>query len=156
MVVWSKGLRLQNEDSTMAKPVSTQKRRKKKLWTELARTVKGERETDREEEEKKERRRRRSSCFTAPPLLRHRLLPFLFFFFFLVQIQWKVGNREKWSDHGSQNREIRPQFAQVPAFSHRTVLEAKITAKINSSRFFQSDCTVRFGFQNLGQNQDPT
>ena len=61
---------------------------------------------------------------------------FSFFFFFWVQIQWKVGNREKWSDHGSQNREVRPQFARVPAFSHRTVLEAKKIAKINSLRFF--------------------
>ena len=37
-------------------------------------------------------------------------------------------------------------------FSHRVVLEAKRTAKISGSRFFQSDCTVQFGFQNLDLN----
>ena len=39
-----------------------------------------------------------------------------FFFFFKVQIQWEVGNREKRSDHGSQNCEVRPWFARIPAF----------------------------------------
>ena len=34
-------------------------------------------------------------------------------------------------------------------FSHRAVLEAKRTAKMNGSRFFQSDHTVWSGFQNL-------
>ena len=86
-------------------------------------------------------------CFMAPPLLCHRLLPFLLFcvFFFLVQIHWEVGNRENRSDHGSQNRVVRPRFSRVPVFSHRTVLKAKRTAKINGSRFFQSDHTVRSG-----------
>ena len=90
-------------------------------------------------------------CFMAPPLLCHRLLPFLLFcvFFFLVQIHWEVGNRENRSDHGSQNRVVWPRFARVPVFSHRTVLKAKRTAKINGSRFFRSDRTVRSGFQNL-------
>ena len=73
----------------------------------------------------------------------------VFFFFFLVQIRWEAGNRENRSDHGSQNRVVRPRFARVPVFSHRTVLKAKRTAKINSSRFFRSDRTVRSGFQNL-------
>ena len=91
-------------------------------------------------------------CFMVPPLLCHRLLPFLLFcvfFFFLVQIHWEAGNRENRSDHGSQNRVVRPRFARVPVFSHRTVLKAKRTAKINGSRFFRSDRTVRSGFQNL-------
>ena len=41
---------------------------------------------------------------------------FFFFFFFKVQIQMEAGNREKRSDHGSQNRKVRPRFARVPAF----------------------------------------
>ena len=41
---------------------------------------------------------------------------FIYFYFFKVQIQREVGNREKRSDHGSQNREIRSRFARVPAF----------------------------------------
>ena len=41
---------------------------------------------------------------------------FSIFFFFKVQIQWEVGNREKRSDHGSQNCEVRPWFARIPAF----------------------------------------
>ena len=35
-------------------------------------------------------------------------------------------------------------------FSHRAVLRGKRTAKMNGSRFFRSDRTVRSGFQNLG------
>ena len=94
-------------------------------------------------------------CFMAPPLLCHRLLPFLLFcvFFFLVQIHWEAGNLENRSDHGSQNRVVRPRFARVPVFSHKTVLKAKRTAKINGSRFFRSDRTVRSGFQNLALNK---
>ena len=38
----------------------------------------------------------------------------VFFFFFLSSDE--VGNREKRSDHGSQNREVRPRFARIPAF----------------------------------------
>ena len=34
-------------------------------------------------------------------------------------------------------------------FSHRAVLRGKRTAKMNGSRFFRSDRTVRSGFQNL-------
>ena len=60
----------------------------------------------------------------------------VFFFFFSVQIHWEAGNRENRSDHGSQNRVVQPRFARVPVFSHRTVLKAKRTAKINCSRFF--------------------
>ena len=136
MVVWSKGLRLQNEDSTMAKPVSTQKRRKKSYELNSREPLK---ERGRRTEKKKKRKKEEEEEAVAS---RHHpyfvIVFFLFssFFFFWVQIQWKVGNREKWSNHGSQNREVRPQFARVPAFSHRTVLEAKRIAKINSSRFF--------------------
>ena len=36
-------------------------------------------------------------------------------------------------------------------FSHRTVLDAKRTTKMNGSRFFRSDCSVWSGFQNLDQ-----
>ena len=55
-----------------------------------------------------------------------------FFFFFKVQIQMEAGNYEKWSDHGSQNREVRPRFARVLIFFfHRAVLEAKRTGKMN-------------------------
>ena len=138
----------------MAKPVSTQKRRKKSYELNSREPLK---ERGRRTEKKKKRKKEEEEAAVAS---RHHpyfvVVFFLFSSFFWVQIQWKVGNREKWSDHGSQNREVRPQFAQVPAFSHRTVLEAKRTAKINRSRFFQSDRTIRFGFQNLGQNQDPT
>ena len=35
-------------------------------------------------------------------------------------------------------------------FSHRAVFDAKRIAKMNDSRFFRSDRTVRSGFQNLG------
>ena len=41
---------------------------------------------------------------------------FFFFFFFKVQIQWEVRNREKRSNYGSQNCEVRPWFARVPVF----------------------------------------
>ena len=46
---------------------------------------------------------------------------FVFFFvfvfvFFKVQIQREVGNREKRSDHGSQNHAVGPQFEWFPAF----------------------------------------
>ena len=34
-------------------------------------------------------------------------------------------------------------------FSHRVVLDAKRTVKMNGLRVFRSDRTVRFGFQNL-------
>ena len=37
-------------------------------------------------------------------------------------------------------------------FSSRTVLDAKRTTKMNSSRFSWSDRTVQSGFQNLGLN----
>ena len=73
---------------------------------------------------------------------------FYFFIFFKVQIQREVGNREKRFDHSSQNREVRPRFAQVPVFFHGAVLEAKRTAKMSGSRFFWWDRTVRSGFQN--------
>ena len=33
-------------------------------------------------------------------------------------------------------------------FSHRAVLETKMTAKLRGSRFFRLDCTVWFEFQN--------
>ena len=39
---------------------------------------------------------------------------FLLFFFFL-RFRFK-GNREKWSDHGSQNRAVEPWFERFPAF----------------------------------------
>ena len=38
------------------------------------------------------------------------------FFFLKVQIQREVGNREKRSDHGSQNREVQLRFARVSFF----------------------------------------
>ena len=41
---------------------------------------------------------------------------FIFFFFYMVQIQWEVRNREKRSNYGSQNCEVRPWFARVPVF----------------------------------------
>ena len=42
---------------------------------------------------------------------------FVFVFVFLkVQIQREVGNREKRSDHGSQNHAVGPQFEWFPAF----------------------------------------
>ena len=81
------------------------------------------------------------------------LLLLLFFFFFFKDLDSKeVGNREKRSDHGSQNREVPPRFARVPFFFHRAVLEAKRTGKMNGSGFFRSDRTVRSGFQNLAKS----
>ena len=36
-------------------------------------------------------------------------------------------------------------------FCHRTVFDAKRTVKVNGSRFFRSDRTVRSGFKNHGK-----
>ena len=55
-------------------------------------------------------------CFLDFQHLCFFLLFFLFFFFFKVQIQMEAGNREKRSDHSSQNREVRLWSAQVPIF----------------------------------------
>ena len=85
-----------------------------------------------------------------PRFLDSQQLCFFFFFFLKVQIQREAGNHEKRSDHGSQNREVRPRFAQVLTFSHRAVFEAKRTTKMSGSRFSQSNRMVRSGFQNLG------
>ena len=72
-----------------------------------------------------------------------------FFFFFRVRFNGKQGTvrsgmitvlRTVRSDRGSHGSML---------FSHRAVLEAKRTAKMNGSRFFWSDRTVRSGFQNL-------
>ena len=41
---------------------------------------------------------------------------FFFFFFLKVQIQREVGNREKRSNHGSQNHEVRPRFVRISVF----------------------------------------
>ena len=77
------------------------------------------------------------------------LLLFFFFFFFKVQIQREAGTvriglimvlRTMRSDRGSHGSLF---------FSHKAVLEAKRTAKMNGLRFSRSDCTVRYGFQNL-------
>ena len=43
-------------------------------------------------------------------------LSFSFFFYYKVQIQMEARNREKRSDHSSQNREVRLWSAQVPIF----------------------------------------
>ena len=51
----------------------------------------------------------------APVLSRLPAVVFLSFFF-KVQIQMEAGNREKRSDHSSQNREVRLWFARVPIF----------------------------------------
>ena len=66
----------------------------------------------------------------------------------------EVGNREKRSNHGSQNHKVRLRFARLPVFFPRAVLEAKRTVKMNGSRFFRSDCTVRSEFQNLACNRE--
>ena len=57
-------------------------------------------------------------CFMAPPLLHRRLLPFLLFyvFFFLGLDSMRSREHETWSDHSSQNREVRLWFARVPTF----------------------------------------
>ena len=98
-------------------------------------------------------------CFMAPPLLRCRLLPFpLFyvFFFFFFKFNRKYGTvrivlitvlRTVRSDRGSDGSLF---------FAHITVLEAKRTVKMNDSRFFQSDRTVRSVFHNLAYIIDPT
>ena len=75
----------------------------------------------------------------SPPLtptLKGAEFKVFFFFFFQVQIEREVGNHERRSDHGSQNREVQPQFAQVLLFSYRRVLQAKRTTKMSGSRFF--------------------
>ena len=42
---------------------------------------------------------------------------FLFFFFFPFFFRFRFkGNREKWSDHGSQNRAVEPRLEQFPTF----------------------------------------
>ena len=79
---------------------------------------------------------------------------FFFFLIFFKDLDSKeVGNREKRSDHGSQNRKVRPRFTRVPFFFPRAVLEAKRTRKMNGSGFFRSDRTVRSGFQNLDNKE---
>ena len=55
-------------------------------------------------------------CFLDFQQLCFFLFFFFLFFFFKVQIQMEAGNHEKRSDHGSQNREVRPRFARVPVF----------------------------------------
>ena len=40
---------------------------------------------------------------------------FIFYFFFILRFRFK-GNREKWSDHDSQNRAVEPQFQRLLAF----------------------------------------
>ena len=109
MVVWSKGLRLQNEDSTMAKPISTPKRRKKSSELNPQEPLKERGRWIEKKKKKKERRRRRrrrsrrSSCFIAPPLLRRRLLPFLLFpfFFFFFGLD-SMESREPWESFWSR------------------------------------------------------
>ena len=65
------------------------------------------------------------------------------FFFFQGSDSKEARNREKRSDHGSQNREVQPRFARVPVFFfHRAVLDAKRTVKMNGSRVFWLDRTV--------------
>ena len=76
---------MQNEDSTMAKPISTPKRRKKSSELNPQEPLKERGRWIEKKKKKKERRRRRRrrsrrrSCVMAPPLLRCRLLPFLLF-----------------------------------------------------------------------------
>ena len=75
---------------------------------------------------------------------------FFFFFFFLrFRFKWKQGTvrsglimvlRTERSDRGSHGFLL---------FSHRTVLDAKRTVKMNGLRVFRSDRPVRSGFQNL-------
>ena len=43
------------------------------------------------------------------------LLLFYFFYFFILRFRFK-GNREKRSDHDSQNRAVEPQFERLLAF----------------------------------------
>ena len=77
-------------------------------------------------------------------------LSFFFFFFLRFRFKWKQETvrsglitvlRARRSDHGSHG---------FLFFSHRAVLDAKRTVKMNGLRVFRSDRTVRSGFQNLG------
>ena len=43
------------------------------------------------------------------------LLLLFFLFFFILRFRFK-GNREKWFDHGSQNRVFKPRFKRLPVF----------------------------------------
>ena len=68
---------------------------------------------------------------------------FLFIYLFILGLDSK-GSKEPWG--------LTAIRTSLYFFSHKTILEAKRTTKMNGSRFFQSDCTVRFGIQNLGDN----
>ena len=79
---------------------------------------------------------------------------FFIFYFFLYGSD-SMGSKEPWE--AISLRFLEPWGPTVihtsSCFFHRTVLEAQRIAKINSSRFFWSDRTVRSGFQNLGLNR---
>ena len=87
----------------------------------------------------------------APVLSRLPAVVFLSFFFLRFRFKWKQGTvrsglitvlRTGRSDRGSHG---------FMFFSHRAVLDAKRTVKMNGLRVFRSDRTVRSGFQNLNK-----
>ena len=76
-----------------------------------------------------------------------------FFFFVMFRFKEKQGTmrsglitvlRTVRSDRGSHRSLL---------FSYKAVFDAKRTAKMSGSRFFQSDYTVRSGFQNLAREE---
>ena len=69
----------------------------------------------------------------------------LFFFFFLKRDLWEP--REPFTILRSVRFDCSSHRSLL--FSYRAVLEANRIAKMSGSRFFWSDCTVQFGFQNL-------
>ena len=79
---------------------------------------------------------------------------FFIYFFYFLRFRFK-GNREKRSDHGSQNRAVESRFERLPAFLALTGSWAYRTVTVRGSRFFRSDRTVRSGFQNLGCSASP-
>ena len=85
----------------------------------------------------------------VPPLLRRCLLPFspfLCFYLFIYLFRFRFNG--KWgtvrSDLITVLRTVRSDGSlhESLLFSHRAVLETKRIAKMNGSRFFQSNCMV--------------
>ena len=92
----------------------------------------------------------------APVLSRLPAVVFLSSSFLRFRFKWKQGTvrsglitvlKTGRSDHGSHGFLL---------FSHRAVLDAKRTVKMNGLKVFRSDRTVRSGFQNLVPNNNIT
>ena len=80
---------------------------------------------------------------------------FLFFFFFFFKFRFKGKQGTMRSDLITVLRTVRSDRCSHRSLllSYKAVFDAKRTAKMSGSRFFQSDYTVRSGFQNLAREE---